>query len=124
MLSSKNENPLSCVIFFFKGFCMDWKVQEFTENDINLEIELKEPEEYKVIFLNDDYTTMDFVVAMLVTVFHKSEVEAVEIMEKVHKTGSSIVGIYPYDIALTRAKIVTENARRNGFPLRVEVEVV
>ena len=82
---------------------MDWKVQEFTKNDINLEIELKEPEEYKVIFLNDDYTTMDFVVAMLVSVFHKSEVEAVEIMEKVHKTGSSVVGIYSYDIALTRA---------------------
>ena len=55
--------------------------------------------------------------------FHKSESEAVEIMEKVHKTGSGIAGIYSYDIALTKSKMVIENARRNGFPLRVEVEV-
>ena len=52
---------------------MDWKVQEYTDNIANLETELQEPQEYKVIFLNDDYTTMDFVVAMLVTVFHKTE---------------------------------------------------
>ena len=52
---------------------MDWKVQEYTDNIANLETELQEPHEYKVIFLNDDYTTMDFVVAMLVTVFHKDD---------------------------------------------------
>lgn len=103
---------------------MDWKVQEYTDNIANLETELQEPHEYKVIFLNDDYTTMDFVVAMLVTVFHKPELEAVELMEKVHKTGSAIVGVFSYDIALTKSRIVIENARRNGFPLRVEVEEI
>ena len=66
---------------------------------------------------------MDFVVAMLVTVFHKSEPEAVEIMTNVHKTGSGIAGIYSYDIAVTKANIVVETARKNEFPLRVEVEV-
>ena len=101
---------------------MDWKVQEYTDNIANLETELQEPQEYKVIFLNDDYTTMDFVVAMLVTVFHKPELEAVELMEKVHKPGSALVGVFSYDIALTKSRIVMENARRNGFPLRVEVE--
>lgn len=102
---------------------MDWKVQEYTQIAANIETEFQEPKDYKVVFLNDDYTTMDFVVAMLVSVFHKSESEAVEIMEKVHKTGSGIAGIYSYDIALTKSKMVIENARRNGFPLRVEVEV-
>lgn len=102
---------------------MDWQTQEFTKNNIDFETEIQEPEEYKVIFLNDDYTTMDFVVAMLVTVFHKSEAEAVEIMTRVHKTGSGTVGIYSYDIAVTKAKIVMETARKNQFPLRVEVEV-
>lgn len=101
---------------------MDWKVQEYTNLAANIETEIQEPQEYKVIFLNDDYTTMDFVVAMLMSVFHKSEVEAVEIMEKVHKTGSGIAGIFSYDIALTKTKIVVEHARKNGFPLRVEVE--
>jgi ATP-dependent Clp protease adaptor protein ClpS len=101
---------------------MDWQGQEYTENTPSFETEIQEPKDYKVIFLNDDYTTMDFVVAMLVTVFHKTELEAVELMEKVHKTGSAIVGVFSYDIALTKSRIVMENARRNGFPLRVEVE--
>lgn len=102
---------------------MDWQTQEFTKNNIDFETDIQEPEEYKVIFFNDDYTTMDFVVAMLVTVFHKSEPEAVEIMTNVHKTGSGIAGIYSYDIAVTKANIVVETARKNEFPLRVEVEV-
>lgn len=102
---------------------MDWKIQEFTNNNVNIKTEIQEPQDYNVIFLNDDYTTMDFVVAMLVSVFHKPESEAVKIMETVHKTGSSIVGVYSYDIARTKSKIVVETARRNGFPLRVEVEV-
>lgn len=103
---------------------MDWQGQEYTENTPSFETEIQEPKDYKVIFINDDYTTMDFVVAMLVSVFHKSENEAVTLMETVHKSGSAVVGIYTYDIALTRKKIVVENARRNGFPLRVEVEEV
>jgi ATP-dependent Clp protease adaptor protein ClpS len=103
---------------------MDWQSQKSTENTTNFETEIQEPKEYKVIFLNDDYTTMDFVVAMLVSVFHKSENDAITLMETVHKSGSAVVGVYSYDIALTRKKIVIENARRNGFPLRVEVEEV
>ena len=100
---------------------MDWQVQEYTNLATNIETEIQEPKDYKVIFFNDDYTTMDFVVAMLMSVFYKSEVEAVEIMTKVHKTGSGIAGIFSYDIAQTKSKIVVENARKNGFPLRVEV---
>lgn len=84
----------------------------------------EEPPEYRVILLNDDFTTKDFVELILEKVFHKSQKEAVSITECVHKNGSGIVGVYPYDIAFTRVEIVHANARANGFPLRCKMEKV
>ena len=86
------------------------------------EVEITPPKDCKVRFHNDDFTTMDFVVNILLTVFHKPLGEAEQLMEKVHKTGSAIVGVYPYDIAVTRAEIATKAARNEGFPLRITVE--
>lgn len=83
---------------------------------------LKEPEEYQVILLNDDYTSMDFVVAVLMDVFHKSEEDAAAIMLHVHKKGKGLAGIYPWDIAVTKADQVHNLARANDFPLRCIVE--
>lgn len=84
--------------------------------------ELKEPDEYRVILLNDDYTTMEFVVTVLVAVFHKSLLDAQTIMLDVHRKGRGDVGVYTYDIAATKINQVHELARQNGFPLKCIME--
>jgi ATP-dependent Clp protease adaptor protein ClpS len=83
---------------------------------------LKEPEEFRVILLNDDYTTMAFVVKVLVTIFHKNEHDANRIMMDVHRKGRGIVGTYPWDIAQTKVGQVHSMARQHEYPLRCIVE--
>ena len=83
---------------------------------------LKEPRRYKVTIYNDDFTTMDFVVMVLVQVFLKSEEEAQAIMLQVHHSGKAVVGIYSYDIAVSKARKATNMAREQGYPLRQTVE--
>jgi ATP-dependent Clp protease adaptor protein ClpS len=85
---------------------------------------LKEPEECRVILLNDHYTTMDFVVKVLISVFHKGPEEANRIMLDVHRKGKGTVGVYPWDIAATKAEQVHQAAREYEFPLRCIVEPV
>lgn len=80
------------------------------------------PPERKVIFYNDDFTSMDFVVDVLISIFNKSQDEAETIMMTVHEQGSSVVGTYTYDIAVSRTNLTIQIARKQGFPLRVEVE--
>jgi len=82
----------------------------------------KEPDEYRVILLNDDYTTMDFVVMVLVEIFRKNLEDANRIMLDVHKKGKGIVGQYPWDIAVTKTEQVHAMARENEFPLKCIVE--
>ena len=83
---------------------------------------LKEPKLYRVILHNDDYTTMDFVVQVIVAVFHKSAAEATKIMLDVHKKGHGVVGVYTFDIAATKVSHVHEMARQSEFPLRASCE--
>jgi ATP-dependent Clp protease adaptor protein ClpS len=83
---------------------------------------LKKPPLYKVLLHNDDYTTMEFVVYVLTTIFHKTEGEAFTIMLKVHVEGVGIAGIYTYEIAETKAQKVITLARENEFPLLATVE--
>ncbi|MDR0289833.1 MAG: ATP-dependent Clp protease adaptor ClpS [Treponema sp.] len=83
---------------------------------------VKEPEEYRVILLNDHFTSMDFVVEVLITIFHKNHQDANKIMLDVHKKGKSQVGLYTWDIATTKAEQVHAAARANEFPLRCIVE--
>jgi len=85
---------------------------------------VREPEDYRVILLNDDYTAMDFVVEVLMFVFHKKPEDANKIMLDVHRKGKGIVGQYPWDIAATKAEQVHAAARENEFPLRCIVEPV
>ena len=80
------------------------------------------PDLYKVILLNDDYTTMDFVVDVLETVFLKRPAEAYHIMMLVHTEGRGLCGIYPYEIAETKVGAVQTLARQHGFPLQATLE--
>lgn len=92
------------------------------ETTLIFENSISEPEQFKVVLLNDDFTTKEFVVLILMTIFHKNESDAVRIMEDVHQKGRGVVGVYTYDIAITRVQQVHENARMNGFPLRCILE--
>jgi ATP-dependent Clp protease adaptor protein ClpS len=82
----------------------------------------KEPELYRVLLLNDDYTTMDFVVDVLESIFNKSPAEAFRIMMQVHTQGKGLCGVYPFEIAETKVATVEDRARDNGFPLKAVVE--
>ena len=84
--------------------------------------EIEEPPLYKVMLLNDDYTSMEFVVEVLVYVFQKSLEEATQIMLNVHRSGVGVCGIYPYEIAETKVNTVENLARENGFPLKCIME--
>lgn len=83
---------------------------------------LKEPRRYKVIIYNDDFTTMEFVVKILRVVFFKSEAEAEALMLKVHHSDKAVVGIYSYDIAVSKVDKATNMAQSEGFPLRLTYE--
>lgn len=83
---------------------------------------LKKPTLYKVVFHNDDYTTRDFVVFVLRTVFHHSESEATRIMWAVHTQGSGVAGVFTFEVAETKARKTEALAREHEFPLRVTVE--
>jgi ATP-dependent Clp protease adaptor protein ClpS len=84
--------------------------------------ETKKPELFEVLLLNDDYTTMDFVVEILETVFNKPPVEAYRIMMAVHHQGQGLCGVYPFEVAETKVATVVDLARDNGFPLRASME--
>jgi len=84
--------------------------------------DIREPRRYKVIIYNDDFTTMDLVVEILRQVFLKSEEEAEALMLQIHYSDKSVVGIYTYDIAVSKAHKATRMAREQNFPLRLTVE--
>lgn len=80
------------------------------------------PEMYRVILLNDDYTTMDFVVNVLMKFFNKTASEATKIMLDVHKKGNGVCGVYTHDIAVTKVNQVVKFSRDNEFPLKCDYE--
>lgn len=84
--------------------------------------QVKEPKRYKVVMYNDDFTPMDFVVEILKTIFNKEHQEAVDIMMQVHRGGRAVVGIYSYDIAMTKTQEAMHLARQSGYPFQVKVE--
>ena len=83
---------------------------------------VREPRRYQVIIHNDDFTTMEFVVSVLKEVFFLSEENAQALMLQVHHSNKAVVGVYTYDIAVSKAQKATNMARENGFPLRITVE--
>ena len=86
------------------------------------EKKLEKPKLYKVLLHNDDYTTMEFVVMVLMNIFHHQQNEAVRTMLNVHNNGIGVAGVYSYEVAETKAKQTEELARHNEFPLRTSVE--
>jgi ATP-dependent Clp protease adaptor protein ClpS len=84
--------------------------------------DVKEPSLYNVIYVNDESTTMDFVITSLVTVFDYSNDDAYDMTMKVHEAGSAVVATLPYEVAEQKGVEVTLLARNNGFPLQVKLE--
>ena len=91
-------------------------LKEKTESNV------REPRQYKVIMLNDDFTTMDFVVEVLIDIFKMDMMKAEQIMMQVHKGGRAVVGIYPYDIAASKTTRAMERAKAQGYPFRMLIE--
>jgi ATP-dependent Clp protease adaptor protein ClpS len=85
-------------------------------------VEKKEPPQFHVILLNDDYTTMEFVVMVLEHVFQKGPAEAFRIMMQVHVNGRGLAGIYPWEVAETKVDVVASMAKQAGFPLKAVIE--
>ncbi len=85
---------------------------------------VEEPPLYKVLFHNDDYTSMEFVVLLLEKIFNKSTAEATRVMLNVHQQGIGVAGIYNREIAETKVAVVHDLARKNEFPLRCSMEKV
>ncbi len=92
------------------------------KHELHSDITVAHPKGYKVFLLNDDYTSMDFVVEILMRIFRKNVQEAHTIMMEVHRSGRGLCGIYPYEIAETKVYQVGSMARENGFPLKAILE--
>lgn len=94
------------------------------EEDVISEVrdDIDEPSMYKVLLHNDDYTTMEFVVEILMIVFNKSSDDAVRIMLNVHHKGIGICGVYTYEVSETKVNSVHALARQHGFPLKCTME--
>ena len=95
--------------------------QQQSSSKTSTRVRNRKPPMYDVIILNDDYTTMDFVVMILKTIFGKSHDEAMQLMLFVHENGEAIAGTYIYDIAQSKADKATKLARDNGFTLQLTV---
>jgi len=100
----------------------DIRPDQYEETETISEELVREPEMYKVLLHNDDYTTMDFVVEVLMMVFSKNFEEATRIMLDVHRKGVGLCGIYTFEIAETKVETVHALARENGYPLKCTME--
>jgi ATP-dependent Clp protease adaptor protein ClpS len=93
-----------------------------TDLELHNEVKLKYPKKYKVFLLNDDYTSMDFVIDVLMSIFHKDYSQAENIMLEIHKKERGLCGVYTHEIAETKVMQVHKKAKDNGFPLRAVME--
>ncbi|WP_319759634.1 ATP-dependent Clp protease adapter ClpS [Maridesulfovibrio sp.] len=98
--------------------------KENFESDVLLEDDLKEPRKFRVLLHNDDYTSMEFVVAVLMQVFRKTEEESTKIMLQVHNDGVGVCGVYTAEVAETRVEMVKQLAQQAGYPLKCTIEEV
>jgi len=90
--------------------------------DEKIKIEITEPKRYKVLFLNDDKTPIDFVIEVLMTVFKHTEEAAKDLTLRVHNEGSAVVGTFTYEIAEQKGVETTQLARQAGFPLQIKID--
>ncbi len=92
------------------------------EYDLDVNLEIDEPKKYKVLLLNDDFSTMEFVIDILMKIFRKSQNESADIMLNVHNNGKAVCGLFSHEIANTKVAQVTHNAKKAGFPLKAIME--
>ena len=92
------------------------------EEELELDLALDEPQMFKVFLHNDDYTSMDFVVEILMGIFHKTHVQAEQIMLQIHEKDKAVCGVYSFEIAQTKAQQVKQQAKQNEFPLLATIE--
>lgn len=92
------------------------------KTSVEANVVYKKPKMYCVILHNDDYTSMEFVVDILINVFHKSQEEAFNLMMNVHKGGKAVAGVYTYDLAVTKKLIVERLAQQEDFPLKLTID--
>lgn len=92
------------------------------EEALEAALKLEEPQMFKVLLHNDDYTSMDFVVEVLMGIFHKTQIQAEQIMLQIHEKGKAICGVYTFEIAQTKAQQVKQKAKQNEFPLLATIE--
>jgi len=93
-----------------------------TDLELYDEVKIKHPKKYKVFLLNDDYTSMDFVVDVLMSIFHRNYNQAEQIMLDIHKKERGLCGVYTHEIAETKVMQVHRKAKDNGFPLKAIME--
>lgn len=99
------------------------KEYQLTKPKTTPRLDLPEPSPYRVIYINDNSTTVEFVIETLMSIFDHSLENAVELTDKVHDNGSATVAVLPYEIAEQKGVEVTQLARNNGFPLVIKLEV-
>ena len=115
----------------YSAHCVKYNVSKMSsntstelKNKIAVRQDLSPPISYKVIFLNDDVTTMEFVIHVLANLFSYDEVGAREITLKIHQDGKAIVAVLPFELAEQKVLETTTIARSNGFPFAVKIEPV
>ena len=97
-------------------------VDQDVKIDEKIKITVSEPKKYKVLFLNDDKTPIEFVIEILMTIFKHSEETARDLTLKIHNEGSAVVGVYVYEIAEQKGVEATQAARSAGFPLQIKID--
>ena len=85
-------------------------------------LKISEPSQYKIIYINDEVTTMEFVVGSLMNHFEYNQDTAVKITQDIHESGSAVVAVLPYELAEQKGIEITLDARNQGFPLQVKIE--
>lgn len=90
--------------------------------DSKIKVDIQPPKMWKVIFLNDDHTPMEFVIELLTTIFRHDETTARSLTLEVHETGSAVAGVYTFEIAEHKGIESSKLAQDNGFPLQIKVE--
>ena len=95
-------------------------IEEIVTVDNTTDKRIKEPNKYKVVILNDDYTTMEFVIALLIRIFRHNADSAIRITQQIHDEGSGVAGIYSHEIAEQKVIDATELSRANNFPLLIK----
>ena len=105
-------------------FCQQSKtgVSEADDIDIDSKPSVLEPDLYRVLLHNDDYTSMEFVVEILQSVFHQSQENANKIMLEVHTNGVGVCGVFPYEVAETKLHLVEKAAKNSEYPLKCSLE--